>query len=585
MNRSRLSSLSHTEIEPPRRAAGSDHSHRPTAPVMAYQPNRIRSPLAATVGRSRRYWARNSVTLTTTGWLLGAHGPGIHGRITGAEHPAAALLGSTTAPASPYDWFMSRSNRDNFQRTNSSDPGFSAEILLHLDRSKRRVSEQLIQQLRAMIRDGRLSAGALLPPSRVMARDLDVARSVVVDAYQQLAADGYLSARQGSGTQVLPLTQPEVPNQPPTAESPSVVGFLGGLPDPNLFPRAEWLRHYRAALRDMPNSQLGYPGPLGMFELRHALADYLGRVRGVAVVPERTLICGGLTQAIVLVCRALRARGVRTIAMEDPGFGLHRQAIANTGLQVVGLPVDNHGLQVNKLADLDVGAVLTAPAHSYPTGAVLSTVRRAALLRWAHEHDRLIIEDDYDAEFRYDRTPLAALQGLAPERVVFAGCASKTLSPALRLGWMMLPHWLVDDVAHQKLLDDMGTTVAEQLALARFIESGGFTRHLRRVRPIYRRRRDATLDAVARSLPAAVPTGVAAGLHLYVQLPDWCDEARLIDAAREQGLLMEGASWHWSAQRSAPPALILGYGTMTEATIRDALTKLGSIYRAQRRQP
>jgi GntR family transcriptional regulator/MocR family aminotransferase len=270
--------------------------------------------------------------------------------------------------------------------------------------------------------------------------------------------------------------------------------------------------------------------------------------------------------------------------MEDPGFGLHRQAIANTGLRVVGLPVDDDGLQVHKLADLDIGAVLAAPAHSYPTGAVLGTARRAALLKWAHEHDGLVIEDDYDAEFRYDRVSLGALQGLAPERVVYAGCISKTLSPALRLGWMILPRSLVDGVAHQKLLDDMGTTVAEQLSLARFIETGGFTRHLRRVRPIYRRRRDTMLEAVATSLPAAVPKGIAAGLHLYVQLPDWCDEARLLDAARTRGLLIEGASWHWSAQQSAPPALILGYGAISEATIHNALRRLGSIYRTQRRR-
>jgi GntR family transcriptional regulator/MocR family aminotransferase len=479
---------------------------------------------------------------------------------------------------------MSRSNSTFSERTNSSDTGFPMEILLQVDRSRRGVRQQLTQQLRAMIRDGRLAAGTLLPPSRVMASDLDVARSVVVDAYQQLAADGYVSARQGSGTRVLPLVQAEVLDRTAAPESRSVMGLFGGLPDPTLFPRVEWLRHYRAALHDMPNAQLGYPGPFGTLELRHALADYLTRVRGVAAAPERTIVCGGVTQAIVLVCRALRAGGTHTIAMEDPGFGLHRQAIANTGLRVVGLPVDDDGLQVHKLADLDIGAVLAAPAHSYPTGAVLGTARRAALLKWAHEHDGLVIEDDYDAEFRYDRVSLGALQGLAPERVVYAGCISKTLSPALRLGWMILPRWLVDGVAHQKLLDDMGTTVAEQLSLARFIETGGFTRHLRRVRPIYRRRRDTMLEAVATSLPAAVPKGIAAGLHLYVQLPDWCDEARLLDAARTRGLLIEGASWHWSAQQSAPPALILGYGAISEATIHNALRRLGSIYRTQRRR-
>ncbi|MBV8346143.1 MAG: PLP-dependent aminotransferase family protein [Mycolicibacterium sp.] len=393
---------------------------------------------------------------------------------------------------------MSRSNLEFSEQSNLADPGFPMEIMLVVDRSKRSVRRQLQEQLRAAIQDGRLAAGTALPPTRVMARDLGVARSVVVEVYQQLAADGYLCARQGSGTRVLPIAQPRPPVRSRKPEPVPTVRLIGGLPDPALFPRVEWLRHYRAALSDVPNEQLGYPGPLGTAELRQALASYLGRVRGVAAAPERTLICGGLTQAIVLVCRALRARGIDAIAVEDPGFGLHRQAISNAGLQVVPVPVDRDGLQVGRLAQLDVGAVLTAPAHSYPTGAVLSAERRAALATWANERDRLIVEDDYDAEFRYDRAPVGALQGLSPERVVYAGCASKTLTPALRLGWMVLPRWLIDDVAQQKLLDDMGSTVVEQLAMARFIDAGALTRHLRRVRPIYRRRREATLDAVTR---------------------------------------------------------------------------------------
>jgi GntR family transcriptional regulator/MocR family aminotransferase len=478
---------------------------------------------------------------------------------------------------------VSRSNDNISEQTNSGDPGFPMEVMLILDRSKRGVGQRLQEQLRVAIQDGRLAAGMLLPPTRVMARDLGVARSVVVDAYQQLAADGYLCAQQGSGTRVLPIAQPRPPVRSRNAESAPTVGFFGGLPDPSLFPRVEWLRHYRAALSDMPNEHLGYPGPLGALELREALANYLGRVRGVVAAPERTLICGGVTQAVVLVCRALRARGIEAIAVEDPGFGLHRHAISNAGLQVVPLPVDGDGLQAARLAQEDVGAVLTAPAHSYPTGAVLSPERRAALVKWAHDRDGLIIEDDYDAEFRYDRAPVGALQGLSPERVVYAGCASKTLTPALRLGWMVLPRWLVDDVAQQKLLDDLGSTVVEQLAMARFINTGALTRHLRRVRPTYRRRREATLDAVTASLKGAVPGGIAAGLHVYVQLPDWCDEAALVEAASGQGLLIEGACWHWSVPEDAPPALIVGYGATTEPTICTGLGVLGSLYQAQRR--
>jgi GntR family transcriptional regulator/MocR family aminotransferase len=257
---------------------------------------------------------------------------------------------------------------------------------------------------------------------------------------------------------------------------------------------------------------------------------------------------------------------------------LHRDAISNSGLRAVPVPVDGHGLDVARLTEHSVGAVLVTPAHSYPMGAVLSASRRAALVQWAKDHAALVIEDDYDAEFRYDRAPIGALQGLAPSNVAYAGCASKTLTPALRLGWIVLPRWLVADVMTQKLLDDMGTPLLEQLALARFIAGGGLTRHLRRVRPVYRRRRDAALEAVATSLPGAVPTGIAAGLHMYVQLPIWCDELNLTEAARQRGILIEGARWNWSAPESAPPALVLGYGSVDESAIHTGLAMLGSVY-------
>jgi GntR family transcriptional regulator / MocR family aminotransferase len=244
----------------------------------------------------------------------------------------------------------------------------------------------------------------------------------------------------------------------------------------------------------------------------------------------------------------------------------------------VPIPVDDEGLDVDRLTGHDVGAVLVSPAHSYPTGAVLSPRRRSALVAWARDHDGLVVEDDYDAEFRYDRAPIGALQGLAPEWVAYAGCVSKTLTPALRLGWVAAPSWLVNDLVREKLFDDMGSGLLEQLALGRFIESGGFTRHLRRVRPIYRRRRDAALDNVARYLPDAIPIGVAAGLHAYLQLPPEVDEHRLVDEARERRVLVEGAAWHWADPAGAPPALVLGYGGITESAIRRGLATLGSIY-------
>jgi GntR family transcriptional regulator/MocR family aminotransferase len=478
---------------------------------------------------------------------------------------------------------VSRSNSEIFEQTNSDDAGFPTDVLVALDRSERRgLREQLQQQLRSAIQQGRLPVGTLLPASRTLASDLGVARSVVVDAYEHLVADGYLGGRQGSGTRVLATAQP--PIERPTARSETVdeVRFVGGLPDPALFPRVEWLRHYRTAMHEVPNHQLNYPSPLGAVPLREALANYLGRVRGVVADPDRMMITAGLTQALVLVCRAMRRRGVEAVVVEDPCFGLHREAILNTGLRVMSVPVDGDGIDVARLVEQKVGAVLVAPAHSYPTGAVLSAQRRAALVEWAQDNDALVIEDDYDAEFRYDRAPIGALQGLGAEHVAYAGCASKTLTPALRLGWIVLPHRLVHDVIREKMLDDMGTTMLEQLALARFVSGGGLTRHLRRVRPIYRRRRNAALEAITAALPGALPTGIAAGLHVYVRLPDGVDESGLVEAARRRGLHIEGASWHFNDAASAPPALVLGYGSIDEAAIRSGLALLGSVYRERR---
>ncbi|MEW2481468.1 PLP-dependent aminotransferase family protein [Mycobacterium sp. NPDC049093] len=471
---------------------------------------------------------------------------------------------------------MSGSNQPRPNRTNSAESDFPPDLLLALDRTSRDgLAVQLQHQLRTAVQHGSLAAGTLLPPTRILAQQLGVARSVVVTAYELLASDGYLTTRQGSGTRVRPVATPPPPQT--TTVAPQYIPLLGGVPDPALFPRTEWLRHYRAALTEAPNAQLTYPNPLGARALRGAVTGYIARVRGVMTTPDHLLITSGLTQAVVLVARALRARGHDAIAVEDPGFAFHREAIMNTGMQAVPVPVDDDGLSVDRLAELDVGAVLVAPAHSYPTGAALSHERRAALIAWARRREALIIEDDYDAEFRYDRTPIGALQGLAPDRVAYAGCISKTLTPSLRMGWIAVPPWLVHDVTNEKLYDDMGNSTLEQLALTRFVETGGLTRHLRRVRPIYRRRRDTTLAAIAASLPHAEPRGIAAGLHVYLRLPVGIDEDALVHAARDRGLILTGARAHWADPGSAPPALVIGYGLIGEAAIRDGITLLGSI--------
>ncbi|MEA2384492.1 MAG: GntR family transcriptional regulator / MocR family aminotransferase [Solirubrobacteraceae bacterium] len=472
---------------------------------------------------------------------------------------------------------------DQTNLASAADAGFPADLLVALDRSAGRgVRRQLEGELRRAIRQGRLAIGTALPPSRVLAGELGVARGAVVDAYAQLAAEGYLEARQGSGTRVR-AAQPRatVTDSTPPAPRPGTgPRLLGGLPDPASFPRTQWQRHYRAAIGALPTASVSYPDPRGEASLREALARYLGRVRAVVTAPDRIQVCGGFTQGLALVCRALLARGERRVAVEDPCFGYHRELIANAGLEPVPIRVDEHGIDTDELARHDVGAVLVAPAHSYPMGAVLAPHRRIALVEWADAADALVIEDDYDAEFRYDRAPIGALQGLRPERVVYGGSVSKTVSPILRVGWLAAPEALMADLRREKLYDDIANGTLDQLALARFLDAGDLARHLRRVRPLYRGRRDVALDALARHLPDATAAGVAAGLHLFVRLPDGCDERALVRAARRRGVVVEGTARHWADPATAPPALVLGYGAAGEAAIERGVATLGEAYAA-----
>jgi GntR family transcriptional regulator / MocR family aminotransferase len=446
------------------------------------------------------------------------------------------------------------------------------ELLLRLDRDGAPLRTQLEDQLRDAVRAGRLGPSVPLPSSRALARELGVSRGVVVDAYAQLAAEGYLVARQGAPTRVSDAASPGPRAAPaPAGEQPPRFDFRPGGPDVSLFPRAAWLASLRRALRDAPDARLDYGDPRGAPELRAALARYLGRVRGVACDPERVVVTSGMAQGMALFARALIARGARRIALEDPSSGPGRAQLASNGLEIVPIPVDEHGLLVERL-DGALDAVMVTPAHQFPLGVVLAPERRAALLDWAARSGAFVLEDDYDAEYRYDRQPVGAVQGLAPELVAYAGSASKTLAPGLRLGWLVAPERLVDGVTAAKASDDLGTPVVEQLALADFLERGELDRHLRRTRGVYRSRRDALVGALARRLPDCTPAGVAAGLHLVVGLPAGTDEDAVLAAARSRGLGLSGLSEH--RVEPGPPALLIGYGRISEPAIELAVDAL-----------
>jgi GntR family transcriptional regulator/MocR family aminotransferase len=430
--------------------------------------------------------------------------------------------------------------------------------------------------LRDSIRSGRLRAGQVLPSTRALAADLGVSRGVVVEAYAQLRAEGWLVARQGAPHRVAEVSL-DLPAETGTA-TPSRPrhDLRPGSPDPLLFPRARWAGALRAVLRDAEASAFEYPDLLGAPVLRRTLVSYLARVRGVRAAAGDVVVCAGVGHALALTARALHAAGARRVAVEDPSHTGTRAVLREAGLEPLPAPVDEHGLVVAALPDAD--AVLVTPAHQFPTGAVLDPERRAALVAWARRHDVVILEDDYDAEYRYDRHPIGALQGLDPERVVYCGSLSKTLSPALRLGWAVLPPRLRDPVARARMHSDLGTATLDQLALARFIERGDYDRHLRRSRAEYRSRRDALVAALQDQLAVPRIGGVAAGLHLVLAID--VDERAASTAAESAGVgLATMGEYVIASEREA--ALILGYSRLAAPALRAAAGALATALTAR----
>jgi GntR family transcriptional regulator/MocR family aminotransferase len=436
---------------------------------------------------------------------------------------------------------------------------------------------QIEAALRAAIRAGALARGSLLPPTRVLAADLGVSRGVVVEAYQQLAAEGYLASRVGGHTEVAVGAAPRPAAVHLPRPLPARIDLSYGRADVAAFPRAAWLRAIRAALADAPNELFGYLSGSGMPQLRAAIAEYLNRVRGTVADPEHIVICTGYAQGIALLIQVLAATGVRRLALEDPSSGDDALPAARAaGLEVVGIPVDENGIRVDLLRESAADAVILTPAHQWPTGAVLTPENRAAVLEWAQSRGAVVVEDDYDAEYRYDRTPVGAMQGLAPEHVVYAGSASKTLAPGLRLGWFLLPSRLAGPMAEAKIAADRGSPALEQLALADLISRGEFDRHLRRMRPIYRRRRDALLAALSRRLPALVPTGISAGLHLVTWLPDELDETAVVEAAYRAGVGVDGVAPYRIAA-PGPGGLVFGFAAVGEHAIAEGVDLLADV--------
>jgi GntR family transcriptional regulator / MocR family aminotransferase len=450
---------------------------------------------------------------------------------------------------------------------------------LHLDLSHvsgGSMRTRLERALREAVRGGRLAPGSRLPSTRALSVQLGVSRGVVVDAYSQLVAEGYLQARRGAGTSVADAAMPAVPSTANVAPAGIVRHDLNPYrPALDGFPRVAWLSALTRVLRTVTNEWLGYPDPAGTLELRASLAAYLGRVRGVRCTPEQVIVTGGARHGVELVWSALAGDGASCVAIERPGWRGIGETAADAGLRTVPVPVDEHGLIVERLGYEQVDAVALAPAHQYPTGAVLSAARRVALVEWARSSGVLIVEDDYDAEYRYDRQPVGSLQGLAPEQVVYVGSTSKTLAPAIRLGWLVLPWPFAEQVAVRQGRRGALPSPINQLALSDLIERGELDRHLGRQRRRYRRRREALLEELARKLPEVTVSGAAAGLYVLVKLPDGVGEAAVLKAAASRGIAIEGAG-------GSSPAVVAGYANLPDAAVAPAVEALAASIREAR---
>jgi GntR family transcriptional regulator/MocR family aminotransferase len=433
--------------------------------------------------------------------------------------------------------------------------------------------------LREAIVTGALREGVRLPASRALARHLGVSRGVVSDAYAQLEAQGFLVVRPRAAPRVAAVPQ-RVPLRHAPEQSEPVLryDFTPTSPDPNLFPLRRWLAAAQHVGRRASASTLGYGEPRGERVLRETLADHLGRTRGVIADPEQIAIVQGTAQGVDLLLRVLRGRGATGVAVEDPSHTTQHERIRAHGLELAPHPVDGDGIVVG---GLDADAVLVTPAHQFPTGCVLSGRRRRELLAWSRGGG-LIVEDDYDSEFRYDREGVRSLQGLAPEHVALLGTVSKTLAPALRLGWVVAPAALADDVHRAKRLVDDFSPALDQLTLAELLARGDYDRHLRRARAVYRARRDRLLAALSTHLPELQAEGIAAGVHLLLRLPAGVDDAAVARAAAAARIRVPPLS----AFRIVPAeagGLVVGYGLLHEEAVTPATRALAAVVRAHLR--
>ena len=465
----------------------------------------------------------------------------------------------------------------------ATSPGWAPDLYLELERGgPRQTRANLHAALRSAIRDHRLAPGVALPPTRQLAAELGCARSVVLGVYTQLVAEGYLVTRQGSGTRVAGAAAAAPVWD---AQQPPRINFSAGVSDLSSFPRTDWKNAVGHVMASVTPAELYYTEPAGAAHFRVVLAERLARLRDVRVRPEHVHVCAGTVHAVSLLARLLAARGVRTVAVENPSWPRVRPPLQAVGIHIVPVRVDAQGLVVSELAgNQDVDAVFITPAHQFPTGVTLSPSRREELLRWAAGTRRIIVEDDYDAEFNLGAAQVGSLQPHDTERIVYLGTTSKILSPTLRLGWIAAPQTLSAALTDMRESSDLGVSVIEQLSLAHLMSTGKLDRHLRTTRQMYDRRRKLLIEALRARLPGTKITGARAGLHIIASLPPDVVESQVVSELARRSVGVYGLGFYrigWT--QNSGGALVLGYASLNETQIATGVELLAESIAAARK--
>ncbi|MBC3888964.1 aminotransferase class I/II-fold pyridoxal phosphate-dependent enzyme [Acetobacterium paludosum] len=468
--------------------------------------------------------------------------------------------------------------------------------MLHINLNRNQdesLSEQIYQALKEFIFSGDLKADEKLPSTRGLSEFLSVSRNVVMEAYEQLWAEGYLYSKEGSGTYVsdgIFFERKEISSSDEKKEPRDLlypqkqVSFRTGVPDLNTIPIKKWGQLYKSVTQTLDSASLDYQNSFGMHALRNQLSIYLKRVRGVNSRPENILIVNGAAQAFSLLSRMVGKD--EEVLVENPISQGIVYTLSSLGVRMKTIPIDENGIMTAALPEKPPKLIFTTPSHQFPTGVVLSIKRRIELIEYARKHDCLIVEDDYDSEFRFEGNPIQSLQNLDPDRVIYVGTFSKILSPALRMGYLVLPGCLVAEMKNEKYVTDIHSPVLEQLTLAKFIEEGYLTQHIRKMKGIYLKRRNYLEICLKESFGDDVTvTGTRSGMHLVAAFESVLFDAELRKALDEKQIFVTTLGDYFlhddenpvQAKKAGDHALVLGYGNTNLKAIEEGVTGIAQV--------